>query len=282
MFVIDLNQVILSNIMMSMTKGAGEIDENLIRHFVLNSIRSYNVKFREEYGEMIIACDDKNNWRRQFFPYYKANRKRDREASSIDWNGIFSALNKVREELKTFFPYRTIQIDTAEADDVIGVLCNEFGNTSEKILIVSGDKDYRQLQTFMNVRQYDPVQKKWVVENNPERYLKEHILKGDSGDGIPNFLSPDDTFVMRTRQKPVSQKKLDEWVKQDPRQFCDSTMLSRYNRNEMMIDLTKIPENIKKAVMESYHAQANKSREHLFNYFVQNKLKNLMTDLNQF
>lgn len=282
MYVIDLNQVMLSNIMMSMSKIGGEVDENLIRHFVLNSLRSYNVKFRDEFGEMIIACDDTNNWRKQFFPYYKANRKRDREASSLNWNAIFSALNNVREELKNFFPYRVIQISTAEADDVIGVLCAEFGNTPEKILIVSGDKDYRQLQSFMNVRQYDPVQKKWIVENNPDRYLKTHILKGDSGDGIPNFLSPDDTFVMKTRQKPISQKKLDEWVNQDPRNFCDSTMLSRYNRNEMMIDMSKIPENIKTSVMESYHAQANKSREHLFNYFIQHRLKNLMSDLNQF
>jgi len=282
MYVVDLNQVMISNIMMSMSKIGGEVDENLIRHFVLNSLRSYNVKFRDEFGEMIIACDDTNNWRKQFFPYYKANRKRDREASALNWNAIFSALNNVREEIKNFFPYRVIQISTAEADDVIGVLCNEFGNTSEKILIVSGDKDYRQLQSFMNVRQYDPVQKKWVVENNPELYLKQHILKGDKGDGIPNFLSPDDTFVMKTRQKSISQKNLDEWVKQDPRSFCDSTMLSRYNRNEMMIDMSKIPENIKTAVMESYHAQANKTREHLFNYFIQHRLKNLMSDLNQF
>jgi len=282
MYVIDLNQVMISNIMMSMSKIGGEVDENLIRHFVLNSLRSYNVKFRDEFGEMIIACDDTNNWRKQFFPYYKANRKRDREASALNWNAIFSALNNVREELKNFFPYRVIQIATAEADDVIGVLCSEFGNTPEKILIVSGDKDYRQLQSYMNVRQYDPVQKKWIVENNPDLYLKTHILKGDSGDGIPNFLSPDDTFVMKTRQKPISQKKLDEWVSQDPRNFCDSTMLSRYNRNEMMIDMSKIPENIKTSVMESYHAQANKSREHLFNYFIQHRLKNLMSDLNQF
>jgi 5'-3' exonuclease len=245
-------------------------------------LRSYNVKFREEYGEMIIACDDTNNWRKQIFPYYKANRKRDREASSIDWNGIFAALNKVRQELKDFFPYRTIQIASAEADDVIGILCSEFGNTPEKILIVSGDKDYRQLQSFMNVRQYDPVQKKWIVETNPELYLKTHILKGDAGDGIPNFLSPDDCIVTKTRQKPISQKKLDEWVQQNPRDFCDSTMFARYNLNEMMIDLTKIPENIKTAVLESYRNQENKSREHLFNYFVQNRLKNLMSDINQF
>jgi len=282
MFIVDLNQVMLSNIMMSMSKIGGEIDENLIRHFVLNSLRSYNVKFRAEYGEMIIACDDTNNWRKQIFPYYKANRKRDREASSIDWNGIFSALNKVRQELKDFFHYRVIQINTAEADDVIGVLCNEFGNTPEKILIVSGDKDYRQLQVFMNVHQYDPVQKKWIVETNPELYLKTHILKGDMGDGIPNFLSPDDCIVTKTRQKPVSQKKLDEWVKMDPRDFCDSTMLARYNRNKNMIDLTMIPENIKTEVMKSFALQENKSREHLFNYFIQHRLKNLMSDINQF
>ena len=272
----------LSNIMMSMSKIGGEVDENLIRHFVLNSIRSYNVKFRDEYGEMIIACDDKNYWRKQIFPYYKYSRKRDQATSGIDWNSIFGALNKVRDELKTFFPYRVIQIESAEADDVIGTLCHEFGNTPEKILIISGDKDYRQLQVYMNVTQYDPVQKKWIIENNPERYLRTQILKGDAGDGIPNFLSADDCFVVKTRQKPVSQKNLDEWVVKSPNEFCDNTMLSRYNRNQMLIDLTKVPDKIKESVMEAYKSQANRSREHLFNYFVQNKLKNLMSDINQF
>lgn len=283
MIIVDLNQVMISNFMTQIGNHTNiPIDESLLRHMVLNSLRSYNAKFRNEYGEMIIACDDKNNWRKQIFPYYKANRKKDREKSEIDWNRIFEIMNKIRSELKEYFPYRVIQIDTAEADDVIGTLVHHFGNTSVKILIISGDKDFKQLQSYMNVRQYDPVRKKFLQENNPDRYLKEHIMKGDRGDGVPNFLSKDDVFVLNGRQKPLRQAKIDVWINQEPESFCDENMLRGWKRNEQLVDLNFIPSNIRESVMEVYEAQSGKSRDKLFNYFIANKLKNLMESLNEF
>lgn len=283
MIIVDLNQTMISNFMAQIGNHTNiKIEEDLLRHMILNSLRGYNAKFRAEYGEMIIACDDKRYWRREFFPYYKANRKKDREKSEIDWNAVFETLNKVREELKTYFPYRVIQIDTAEADDVIGSLCHEFGNTSEKILIVSGDKDFKQLQTYMNVRQYDPVRKKFLTENNPDRYLKEHIMKGDRGDGVPNFLSKDDVFVLNGRQKPLRQTKLDVWLDQEPEAFCDEQMLRGWKRNQQLVDLNCIPSVIREAVIGSYESQAGKGREKLFNYFIENKLRNLMESINEF
>lgn len=273
----------ISNLMMQIGNHTNiKIEETLLRHMILNSLRSYNHKFKNEYGEMVIACDDKRYWRRNLFPYYKANRKKDREKSELDWGALFESLNKVREELKTYFPYRVIQIDTAEADDVIAALCHEFGNTSEKILIVSGDKDFKQLQTYMNVRQYDPVRKKYITENNPDRYLKEHILRGDRGDGVPNFLSADDTFVINSRQKPLRQDKIDKWLDMAPESFCNDTMLRNYKRNQQLVDLGYIPEDIKLQVIDSFQAQQGKRRDKLFNYFIEHKLKNLLTDIDQF
>jgi hypothetical protein len=281
--IVDLNQVMISNFMAQIGNHTNiKIEEDLLRHMVLNSLRSYNAKFRSTYGEMIIACDDRGSWRRQVFPYYKANRKKDREQSEIDWTAVFESLNKIREELKTYFPYRVIQIETAEADDVIGTLCQEYGNTSEKILIISGDKDFRQLHGFMNVRQYDPVRKKWVEENNPDRYLKEHIMKGDRGDGVPNFLSRDDCFVLNSRQKPLTSKKLDLWINLEPEVFCDENMLRGWKRNQQLVDLNFIPADIRQAVVESYNTQVGKGREKLFTYFIEHKLKNLLPDIDQF
>jgi hypothetical protein len=231
---------------------------------------------------MIIACDAGNNWRRQIFPYYKANRRKNREKSELNWTQIFDTLGKVREELKEYFPYRVIQIDGAEADDVIGTLVEKFGDTSEKILIMSGDKDFVQLQRYMNVKQYDPVQKKWRTTNDPDRFMKEHIIRGDVGDGVPNFLSADNTFVVGARQKPISQKKLDEWLEQDPRDFCDENMLRGYLRNQQLVDLNFIPENLRSQVLTEYEAQAGKGRSKLFNYFIEKRLKNLLESINEF
>ncbi len=283
MIIVDLSQVMISNLMVQLGNHTNtELEEDLLRHMILNSIRSYNQKFKNEYGEMIIACDAGNNWRRQIFPYYKANRRKNREKSELNWTQIFDTLGKVREELKEYFPYRVIQIDGAEADDVIGTLVDKFGNTSEKILIMSGDKDFVQLQRYMNVKQYDPVQKKWRTTNDPDRFMKEHIIRGDVGDGFPNFLSADNTFVVGARQKPISQKKLDEWLNQDPRDFCDENMLRGYLRNQQLVDLNFIPENLRDQVLVEYEAQAGKGRSKLFNYFIEKRLKNLLESINEF
>lgn len=284
MLVIDFSQVMLSNIMVQLGNHTNaQLDEGIVRHMVLNSIRMYKTKFGPEYGELVIACDASNYWRRTLFPYYKANRKKSQAASELDWKAIFECLNKIRDELLTVFPYRVIRVDTAEADDIIGTLCHEFGNTSEKILIVSGDKDFAQLQSYMNVKQYNPVLKKFITCNDPSKFLKEHIIKGDSGDGIPNFLSDDNCLVVGTRQKPVTQKKLDEYLKKNPEEFCQTlTQLRNYKRNQQLIDLSKIPESVSGSIMEEYNKQANKKAPELMNYFIQHKLKNLMEHINEY
>ena len=283
MIIIDLNQVMISNFMAQIGNHTNvEVEESLLRHMILNSIRSYMQKFKSEYGEVVIACDDRRYWRREVFPYYKANRKKAREASEIDWNAVFESLNTIRDELKMFFPYRVIQAEGAEADDVIGTLVEKFGNTSEKILILSGDKDFVQLQTYMNVKQYDPTRKRWVQSNDPSRFIKEHIMRGDTGDGVPNFLSPDNCFVIGERQKPLMQKKLDSWINLEPEQFCDDRMLRNYHRNRQLIDLSCIPNEVKERVLALYDEQHDKNRQHLFNYFVDKKLKHLLEAINEF
>ena len=283
MIIMDLSQVMISNLMIQLGNHTNaDIEEDLLRHMVLNSVRAYNVKFKNEFGEMIIACDAGNNWRRQIFPYYKANRRKNREKSEINWTSVFETLNKVRDELKDYFPYRVIRVDGAEADDIIGTLAQTYGNTNEKILILSGDKDFVQLQAFMNVQQFDPVQKKWRKTNDVDKFIKEHIIRGDIGDGVPNFLSADDTFVVGARQKPISQKKLDQWLDADPKEFCDEKMLRGYLRNQQLVDLNFIPPDIKKEVLVQYEQQAGKGRDKLFNYFIDRRLKLLLESINEF
>jgi hypothetical protein len=283
MIIMDLSQVMISNLMIQLGNHTNaDIEEDLLRHMVLNSVRAYNVKFKNEFGEMIIACDAGNNWRRQIFPYYKANRRKNREKSEINWTSVFESLNKVRDELKDYFPYRVLRVDGAEADDIIGTLAQTYGNTNEKILILSGDKDFVQLQAYMNVQQFDPVQKKWRKTNDVDKFMKEHIIRGDAGDGVPNFLSADDTFVVGARQKPISQKKLDQWLNSDPKEFCDEKMLRGYLRNQQLVDLNFIPPDIKKEVLVQYEQQAGKGRDKLFNYFIERRLKLLLESINEF
>lgn len=282
MIIVDLSQVMLSNLMMQLGNHTNaQIEENMVRHMVLNSLRSYKQKFGDEYGEMVIACDNTNYWRKQVFPYYKANRKKNQEKSEMDWKQIFECLNKIRAELKEYFPYRVIDIESAEADDIIATLCENYGSfNDDDILILSGDKDFIQLQTQSHVKQYDPVRKKWIKHENPKRYLEEHILKGDSGDGVPNVLSTDNCFVIGERQKPLTAKRLTALLAGNPSE--DPSIARNYHRNKQLIDLSMVPSDVKAKIIESYEAQTEKGRDKMFNYFIANKLKHLMEHIGEF
>jgi len=286
MILLDLNQVMISNLMIQTEGGRAEMQEDLIRHMVLNSIRMYRQKFRK-YGELVICADDKNYWRKDIFPYYKAHRKADREKSSLDWHLIFETLNKVRDELKQFFPYRVLQIERAEADDIIGTLTKRFGvefnaSDTEEILILSGDKDFGQLQKYSNVVQFSPVTKKWVKVSNANRFLKEHILKGDRGDGIPNFLSNDSCIVQKERQKPLSSKKVEMWVNQSPEDFCNTDMLRNYKRNQQLVDLDYVPQYISDQVNDAYDKYNIPTKKGLLNYFIKHRLSRLTDCIGEF
>lgn len=281
MIIIDLSQVMIANFMSQVGNHTDTtIDEGLFRHMVLNSIRSIKTKFKD-YGELVIACDDKTPWRKHQFPFYKANRKKNREDSDIDWSAIFNTLNKIKLELKEFFPYRVVQVEGAEADDIIGTLT--LHNNPNPTIIISGDKDFRQLQKYAGVRQYDPVNKKFIDEDKPFDQLKELIIKGDRGDGIPNVLSADDSIVTGTRQKPISKKKLAEWLEKDPEDiFNTDELYKNWVRNKTLIDLTCIPDNIKENILKEYEYQSNKPKDKIFGYMINNKMKQLLEHINEF
>lgn len=282
MIIMDLSQIMIATLMVSLGNYTNaEVDENLFRHMCLNSIRANLMKFKGEYGNLVIAADGAHSWRKQIYPYYKANRKKDRDSSELNWTKIFEHLNKVRDELKEFFPFPVIHLDGAEADDVIGVLARNFNY--EKILILSGDKDFQQLQAYPNVEQYSPVFKKYLKCPDPEAFLKEHIIRGDVGDGIPNFLSPDNCLVVGTRQKSISSKKLENWLKaKDAKDFCTEEMLRGHNRNELLIDLSNTPQTLQDQILAEYQNQLNKPKADLFDYFMTHRLRNLIEDIGDF
>ncbi|AMQ65946.1 RNaseH [Stenotrophomonas phage vB_SmaS-DLP_6] len=292
MIIVDLQQVMIATLMRQLgnTKNA-QLDENMLRHMVLNVLRSYRVKFA---GEMIIACDTKYSWRKKVFPYYKAKRAKNRDESPIDWKTVFQTFDVMRAELKEYFPYRVIEVDGAEADDIIGTLSHHFGSAAdefgglligeqERVLIMSGDHDFRQLLKYGNVEQFDPIQKKYIKCNHPDLYLKEHIIRGDVGDGVPNFLSDDDVFVTDKRQKSIMEKKFELWMKQDVATICDTdSKLRNWKRNEQLVDLTRTPQDIKDAILSQYESEAGKNRSKLTNYFISRKLKHLHEHINEF
>ena len=282
MILVDFNQVAISNLMEQIGSSKTAVDESLVRHMILNTIRTYVKKFKAEFGpNIIIACDNKKYWRREIFPYYKANRKKSRDSSGHDWNSIFDCLNKIRDELREHSPYKVIEVDTAEADDIIAVLSIKH-SANEKVMILSSDKDFAQLQKYPNVEQYSPILKKFIKEPLPSAQLKQLVIRGDKSDGIPNILSKDDVFVEGVRQKPITEAKIINWMNQKPEEFCTEEMLRNYNRNEILIDLTRIPENLKQNIIDTYESSKGRTRQEFMNYMVANRLKNLIEVIDEF
>jgi hypothetical protein len=269
---------------MAVGRGNPVVEEDLLRHTILNSIRMFRNKFVKDYGEMVICCDDKDNWRKKVFPEYKANRKKNRENDITDWKTLFELLHEMRDDLTKYFPYKVMHVDSAEADDIIGVLVAEKQNRfpSPPTLILSSDKDFIQLQKYQRVRQWSPLQKKFIV-GDPVESLYDKTIRGDTGDGVPNILSSDDTLITEgKRQTPVTKKKMELWRGKKPEEFCNEAMLRNYHRNKTMVDLRETPKSIRINIVNQYDNQEAGDRSQLLNYFVDKRLKNLMEVIDEF
>jgi len=278
MIIVDINQIMISNLMVTIHRDNLELGEDLIRHMVLNSLRGHNKKFRKEYGQMVIACDSGNVWRRQAFPNYKAGRKANREKSEHDWTMIFDLLSKVKNEIKEFLPYKVIEVESVEADDIIAVLCRR---TNEKVLILSGDKDFIQLHND-RIKQYNPVLNKFVGQGeNPSIYIREHILKGDRSDGIPNVLSDDNVFIEGRRQRPLSKKKIEAWCNEIVPTFNEEEQ-KNYDRNKQLIDLSCVPKELEDKINREFDNFEVATRDKILGYFINKKLKTLIESIDEF
>tara|TARA_Y100000114_G_scaffold109248_1_gene102680 strand:+ start:3176 stop:4039 length:864 start_codon:yes stop_codon:yes gene_type:complete len=287
MILVDMSQISLASMMMHLNMNKStKPDEGMVRHMILNSLRMYRSKFKEEYGELILCFDSKHYWRRDYFEYYKAGRKKSREDSNLDWDSIFSCLNEIKQELKDYFPYKHLEVYGAEADDIIAALCLELEFDNGKTLILSGDKDFIQLHRFTNVTQYSPITKKYINGEDPYVYLKEHILKGDTSDGIPNVLSPDHTFVEGLRQKPLGKKKIAQWTGDVlvPVEMAlpNDEVKRNFQRNEQLIDLSKSPSEIYMSCLNAYKDAPEGDRSKLLNYFIEKRLSNLTESIGEF
>lgn len=280
---IDLSQIAISNLMNSPdVQKSKYVDSLLVKHMVLNSIKGYKKKFGSKYGDIVIACDSVNEyWRKDIFPYYKEHRKKDREKSKLDWNEIFNCISEIKRELKEYFPYRVIEVDRAEGDDVIAVIAM---NETEPTVIIGSDKDYAQLHKYSNIKQYSPTKKKFVEIEDAEAALNALIITGDKDDGIPNIKSDSDTFVNDAkRQSPIKKVDIPKWSRMQPKEFCESSkMLDNHKRNKELISFEYIPKDIVDEVLIEYNKEPIGSKKKIMQYFQENRMRNLLSDIDEF
>ena len=276
MILIDFSQTIIAGLMAQLKANDGEMSEDLLRHMIINSLRNYQKRYAEEYGEMVLCTDAANPWRRDFYPHYKANRKKARDNDDMDWTLIFDTLHKVKMEIKENFPYRYMYVENAEADDIIAVLCR---TTNEKVLIVSGDKDFQQLHKYDYVKQWSPNLNKFVVQDRPQEFLKEHTLRGDKSDGIPNILSNDDCMIEGIRQTPLRKPVFDAYMRMTIE--SDDKYYRNYLRNQTLIDFDFIPEDVESRILKEYE-KTEVVQGKVFDYLRTHRLDDLLTNVEDF
>lgn len=276
MLLIDFNQIVIANIMVQ--HKSVKITDELIRYCALNSLRYYIKKFKNEYPETVICTDARNSWRYEFFPYYKGNRRITQDASKYDWKMIHDTIGTIRTELMEHFPHKVLQVDRAEADDIIAVLTL---HSTEPTLIISSDKDFLQLQWKGNVRQYSPKHEDFIACEDPTGFLRDHIIRGDASDGIPNILSEDTSFVFKTRQKVLTQTRLEnaQWalINDDL-----GDLKANYIRNKTLIDLESIPKDLEDSILEHYRTAPKRNKQKLLNYFIKYRLSGMSSEITDF
>lgn len=286
MILIDLNQVLIAGLMTQINSHkSNKIEEGLIKHMSLNILRNHLKNFKKDYGEVVLCCDNRKYWRKEIFPYYKASRKKNREKSNLDWHLIFDILGKFKLELKENFPYKVIDVEGAEADDIIGTLAPRHV-AHEDVLILSSDGDFLQLQKYNTgkfaIKQYNPTKKQYLVSKNPHDELKEKIIRGDTGDGIPNVLSPSDSFVNGIKQKSLTEPKIQKMMTENWEDWEDEYSKTNFDRNRQLIDLSYIPSELKQEIINTYEEFKPSPKNKLVNYFITNKLMNLMEVIEDF
>jgi hypothetical protein len=297
MILVDYSQVALAAILTFQRELKGDEAEvkNLIRHVTLSTLKSYKKKYGKEYGEMVICCDGRKYWRKEYFEYYKASRKKNRDSSDLDWKLIFDTLSEMREDLRTHFPYRVIHVDRAEADDVIAVMAKFLQENfliqeglveeSQKILILSSDKDFKQLQLYPTVKQWSPMQKKYITASKQEirDFMIEHIVKGDAGDGIPNIFSKDDVFVVGERQKVCSAKRLEEFIQNGVAACRNDEERRNWQRNCILVAFENIPSDVSEDIIKAYlNNTPNNDKMKIMNYLMENRCRLLLDEIEDF
>ena len=275
MILVDANQIAISHLMVRQKIEDG-INIDSIRRSIVRVLARIQKQFGSEYGKMVLCYDDKSYWRSQVFPFYKKNRKQERETSKYDWDMVFSVLNTIRDEIRRYLPYYVIQVQGAEADDVIAALSRKH-HLNDKILILSADKDFIQLQQYETVKQYDPIRNRWIENDNPIHYLQEHIVRGDRSDGIPNILTCDDAIVNGKTQKKMSKEKIAALANLKPEEFTNYIRLRNWKRNSELIDFSKIPTNIVENIIMTFNKyRVNPSVN--IQYLIDNNIQDLIEE----
>lgn len=251
-------------------------DYDMMGYIIVDSI--YRSMLKTKSNEVIIALDSTNVWRKDIFPRYKESRKKQREKVKIDWSKFYGEQNKIFEDISRYLPFKVLQVDRTEADDVIGVIVLNYKNKS--FVIISTDEDYKQLLS-KRTKLYQPIKKKWVECSNPEKFIVMKCLDGQVKDGIFNVITPID-WPAEKRKPSLGEEKVRRIIDGGYEDWLVSEgAVERFDLNRKLIDFNCVPENIKKNIIEKYKNYKLPNLEEAYNFFKQRNFKSYLEDFHR-
>lgn len=282
MILIDFSSISYATVIK--TASQIQLTPTNIRHSILQRILYLYKKHKDKYGpELIICCDsNKSSWRKRYYPYYKANRKRAREMIKIDWQLFFETQEELINELREYFPYKIYRVDNVEADDIISYVI-KVTDPATPILVISQDKDFFQFQLhYKNVDQYIPDQDRFYKVTFQEALDKhmEHIIRGDAADGIPNVFSDDDALVNPDkRQSRATKKRIEDFIQRLENKTLTPEEETKINRNRILIDLKSLPEDIETLIENELNTHQPTDKSKLFKYLLEHQLDKIIKEI---
>lgn len=283
MILVDFSGLIIAG---AMTQKKPVVDEGMLRHNCINTLLSVKKRFGAKYGEMVICCDSNNYWRKDIYPHYKGNRVESKEESTFDWKLFYTYLEKIKAEIKEVFPYRLLEINRLEADDIIGTLAL---TAKEDTVIYSRDQDFIQCLSNPRVKLWLANEKKLYEKLKPyeaEWHLFEKVCQGDRGDFIPNIFSNITDLELGIKQKSCTAKNVELLYKSDTDPLWTETLKKRFEENSKLISLKLVPDNYKEQIKEAFELPVIGSRGKIFGYLTNKKLNALgghfISDLGSF
>jgi len=230
---------------------------NMFVHLFLNQLLFRIKQFKVcKSNRMYLAIDSKS-WRKRYFNlvkkryfnnYYKDKEVTDeaykghREKSEyINFEKIFEIFRDVVYNLSKYTDIVPIKVKDTEADDIIGTIC--LNNPDEKITIISGDKDFKQLLVNDNIKMYNGKTHIYESVPNVDLFLKHHIIMGDRIDEVP-AIKPRVGDKTAMKMLPTIDMLLNTNI----------DMKFRYYVNEKLIDLSKSPKYIQKRILYKYNS----------------------------
>lgn len=168
-------------------------------HALFHSLKMLKTALRaysSEKPKMIVLWDGRAQWRFDLYPEYKSNRGKDskgkemKEQFKLQQPKILKALKMLGVDQIVGKGY--------EADDVAGFLSKAYSSQGNKVVLISGDKDWIQLVNGVTTW-YDPVRERFVRRSNfeeftgvqtVEQFVQTKAIEGDSSDmiaGVPGL-----------------------------------------------------------------------------------------------